>query len=70
MFTENAGYLQFEKNQVSFDSTDEVWPFRIMQQGKTEPIPTIKTKDKTTEEKILFDEDEVYPQIHLLKQNS
>ena len=60
MFTENAGYLQFDKDVV-FDSTDDAWPFRIMQ-GKSDFILTIKVKNETIKEKILFDEDEISSQ--------
>jgi len=60
MFTENTGYLQFGKDVV-FDSSDDVWPFRIIQ-DKSNFIPTININNETIKEKILFDEDEISSQ--------
>lgn len=60
MFTENEGYLQFDKD-VIFDFADDVWPFRIIEY-RSEIIPTVTNRGETIKEKIFFDEDEISSQ--------
>jgi len=61
MFTENEGYLKFH-GDVSFDTSDPIWPFRITagSSSLSEPIiPIVVRGDEDAQEKVLFDEDEI-----------
>jgi 5-methylcytosine-specific restriction enzyme A len=61
MFTQDEGHLKFDRD-VSFDSTDARWPFRITQTTQTPLEPVINatpiTENEEPEEKTFFDEDE------------
>lgn len=56
MFTEDAGYIQFE-DEVAFDSSDNTWPFRTMQ-NNLDGISVTTSGKSMMEDEIFFDDDE------------
>jgi len=61
MFSQDEGYLRFDR-EVSFDTNDPIWPFRIAPTVQTplEPVTetTPVTENEEPQDKNFFDEDE------------